>query len=131
MQAEGVWMSHLLIAIGQQAFSFEPVFHWHDEWLPLHERMPAAATLAKIPRPVSRPGATALVAQMRAELVELFAQLGAASNQLGKTYPYHRALHPQTAALVSVLKHHFDPQGLLNPDALELPAATAPSRKAQ
>ncbi len=36
MKQHGVWMSHLLIAIGSQAFSFEPVFHWFDEWLPMH-----------------------------------------------------------------------------------------------
>lgn len=125
MQAEGVWMSHLLIAIGQQAFSFEPVFHWYDEWLPVHERTPSAATLAKIARPVARPAATALVAEMRGKLVELFAQLGAASNQLGKTYPYHRSLRPETASLVAAIKHTVDPQGLLNPGALALPASGA------
>lgn len=120
MQAEGVWMSHLLIAIGQQAFSFEPVFHWHDEWLPLHEHMPRATTLAKLERPQPKASATALVAEMRADLVELFAQLGAASNQLGKTYPYQRVLHAETAALVGGIKATLDPHGLLNPGALDL-----------
>lgn len=119
MRAEGVWMSHLLIAIGAQAFSFEPVFHWHDEWLPLH-RHHASPALREAVSPPAKPGAAALVHEMRACLVQLFASHGAASNQLGKTYPYLSALRPETAALVQAVKSAVDPSGKLNPGALEL-----------
>jgi FAD/FMN-containing dehydrogenase len=56
---------------------------------------------------------------MRAELVTLFAELGAASNQLGKTYPYRSILRPETAALFDKLKATVDPAGLMNPGALD------------
>lgn len=118
--AEGVWMSHLLIAIGTHAFSFEPVFHWHDDWLPLHERVLSETARSRLPRPAANPRATALVHEARAKLVECFAELGAASNQLGKTYPYLSRLRPETAALVKDLKRAVDPAGRLNPGALEM-----------
>ena len=119
MQAEGVWMSHLLIAISNHAFSFEPVFHWHDEWLPVHQRFASESIKQKLGTPPAKPAARELVAQMRAELVTLFAELGAASNQLGKTYPYRSILRPETAALFDKLKATVDPAGLMNPGALD------------
>lgn len=121
MRAEGVWMSHLLIAIGTHAFSFEPVFHWHDEWLPLHEAHASAALKARGIRPEPRPSAAALVHELRAALVTLFAEHGAASNQLGKTYPYLSVLHPSTAQVMRGIKQVLDPKGRINPGALELP----------
>lgn len=118
MQEQGVWMSHLLIAIDTHAFSFEPVFHWFDEWLPLHGHLPAPATLARLRRPEPQPGATALVHELRGELVKLFARHGAASNQLGKTYPYLSVLRPEPAALLGAVKAAVDPTGLVNPGGL-------------
>ena len=112
-------MSHLLIAISNHAFSFEPVFHWHDEWLPVHQRYASDSIKQKLGSPPARPGARELVAQMRAELVTLFAELGAASNQLGKTYPYRSVLRPETAALFAKLKSAVDPAGIMNPGALD------------
>jgi FAD/FMN-containing dehydrogenase len=120
MAARKVWMSHLLIAIGSTAFSFEPVFHWHDEWLPLHETMPSAATLAKFKRPAADPAARELVARLRERLIEVFSELGAASNQIGKTYPYLQNLEPETAALLRALKSAVDPGGAMNPGGLGL-----------
>ncbi len=118
--AEGVWMSHLLIAIGTHAFSFEPVFHWRDEWLPLHEHVLSDGAKAKLARPPSNPRATALVHEVRGKLVARFAELGAASNQLGKTYPYLSVLRPETAGLVKDLKRAVDPARQINPGALEI-----------
>ncbi len=118
MKQHGVWMSHLLIAINNHAFSFEPVFHWFDEWLPIHERMPDPAVLAKFDRPAPNPAARELVARLRAELVQVFASLGAASNQIGKTYPYRDCLDPATDRVLAALKAAVDPQQRLNPGAL-------------
>ncbi len=120
MRLKGVWMSHLLIAIGQTAFSFEPVFHWFDEWLPIHERLPAPDVLARFERPAANPEARELVARLRATLVTLFAELGAASNQIGKTYPYLQAMEPRTARLLEDLKNVVDPGRALNPGGLGL-----------
>lgn len=119
MQTEGVWMSHLLIAISNHAFSFEPVFHWHDEWLPVHQRFANASLQQRLGAPPAKPAARELVAEMRAELITLFTESGAASNQLGKTYPYRSVLRPETAALFDKLKAAVDPRGVMNPGALD------------
>lgn len=118
MKENGVWMSHLLIAIGTNAFSFEPVFHWHDRWLPMHEKMPSAEILSKLKRPTANPGACALVAELREVLIAEFVRLGAASNQIGKTYPYLPVLRDEPAQLLRELKRSVDPRGLINPGAL-------------
>jgi len=119
MCEHGVWMTHLLIAIGTNAFSFEPVFRWHDEWLPLHDRVLSADAKARHASTAkANPAARALVAEMRQRLVDLFAELGAASNQLGKTYPYVQVMRPDTASFVNEIKRVVDPAGRMNPGAL-------------
>lgn len=118
MRDHGVWMSHLLIAINNHAFSFEPVFHWFDEWLPIHEQMPSPEVLAKFDRPAPNPAARELVALLRSVLVKVFADLGAASNQIGKTYLYRESLDPATDRILAALKGVVDPQTRLNPGAL-------------
>lgn len=122
MQQHGVWMSHLLIATGTHAFSFEPVFRWRDEWLPLHQEVLSEGAKRRLPAPTAQPAAAALVAEMRQRLVDLFAELGAASNQLGKTYPYFHSLRPETAQLVQQIKQVVDPKGVLNPGGLGIPS---------
>jgi FAD/FMN-containing dehydrogenase len=120
MARRKVWMSHLLIAIGSTAFSFEPVSHWFDEWLPMHERTVDPGVLARFERPAANPAARALVEELRTRLVGVFADFGAASNQIGKTYRYLESLDPGTARLVTQLKAAVDPGGALNPGGLGL-----------
>jgi FAD/FMN-containing dehydrogenase len=121
MRETQVTLSRLLIAISTHAFSFEPVLHWFDEWLPIHRRAPEAAHLAKLREPPPDPAARALVAQIRTQLVEMFAAHGAASNQIGRAYPYLASLRPETRRAVVALKRVLDPQGLMNPGVLGLP----------
>lgn len=121
MSAMKVAYSRLCIAISTHAFSFEPVLRWNDEWLPVHRRAPEPEHLAKLTEPEPNPEARALVHTIRAEIVALFAEYGAASNQIGKTYAYFESMKPETAALVVDLKKSLDPDGLMNPGALGLP----------
>ncbi len=116
----GVWMSHLLIAVGQQAFSFEPVFHWFDAWLPMHERMPRPDLLASLQRPAENLAARAVVARARERMLQVFVELGAASNQIGRTYPYQDALLPPQQQMLRQLKSLVDPGGRMNPGVLGL-----------
>lgn len=120
MQAAGVTLTRLMIGIDTHAFSFEPVFHWFDTWLPVHERTPDPNHLKKLTNPEPNPQATELVEKLRQKIVELFADYGAASNQIGKTYRYLESMHPDTARLLKALKNELDPQGLVNPGALGL-----------
>lgn len=121
MRTHNVACTQLYIGISNHAFSFEPVLRWFDEWLPLHRDTPEPAYLASLTEPAANPAARELVDQIRQEIVDLFADFGAASNQLGKTYHYFSSLEPATAALVGGLKKQLDPDGIMNPGALEFP----------
>jgi len=118
MAQHGIWVSRLFIAIDSYAFSYEPVLHWDDEWLPVHRRTPEPGHLAKLKEPAANPAARALVHEIRLKFAELFAAHGASSNQIGKTYPYLDALKPETRALVTGIKGLLDPQRQLNPGVL-------------
>lgn len=118
MQAAGVRTSTLFVAMDTHAFSFEPVFHWADRWLPLHRKIPDPAHLAKLAEPQPNPAGTALVAELREQTLNLFSDLGAASNQIGRTYPYYDTLAPESRALLDAVKAELDPGGLMNPGVL-------------
>ncbi len=120
MDAANVSVTRLFIAISNHVFSFEPVLRWFDEWLPLHKHVPEKGHLEKFTEPQPDMTARELVATIRAEIVELFTEYGAASNQIGRTYHYYTALNPETAELLMTLKRSLDPRGLMNPGVLEL-----------
>jgi len=120
MARHGVTVTRLCSALGSLAFSFECVFHWPDAWLPLHREAPDPAWLAGLTEPPANPAARELVAALRAATVAFFRDIGAASNQIGRTYPYVDALAPATATLLRQLKTQLDPKGLMNPGVLGL-----------
>jgi len=118
MREHGVWMSRLMIGISSHAFSYEPVFHWNDAWQPLHRStLPSGSGLAE---PRANPAARELVHRVRGELVALFRRHRAASNQIGRTYPYLDAAEPETRRLIEMIKAGVDPRGTMNPGVLGL-----------
>jgi len=121
MEALNVTVSTLFIAMDTHAFSFEPVFHWPDRWLPMHRRVADAAHLSKLTEAPDNPAAAELVAELRRDTLELFGDLGAASNQIGRTYAYRANLEPATRGLLDALKQELDPTGLMNPGVLGYP----------
>lgn len=118
MAAHRVTFSQLFVAISNHAFSYEPVMRWYDEWLPLHRTIPEPGHLKKLTEPEANPEGRALVETIRQEIVDLFQQEGAASTQIGRTYPYFQSLKPEAASLIKALKTELDPKGLMNPGAL-------------
>jgi len=118
METLGVTVSTLFIAMDTHAFSFEPVFHWRDRWLPMHREVPDPAYLKTLTEAPDNPEAAKLVAELREQSLQLFGELGAASNQIGRTYPYRDNLEPTTRALLDALKAELDPAGLMNPGVL-------------
>ncbi len=120
MEAAGVWMTRLMIAVSNHAFSYEPVFHWRDEWLPIHEETALEATRTAYPQPAANVPARELVAALRGEMIALFARHHAASNQIGRTYPYLDAALPDTRRLIETIKAGLDPRGVMNPGVLGL-----------
>jgi len=122
MAKHGVTITRLGSALSNHCFSFEPVFHWQDSWLPIHRAVSDPAHLRGLNEPAPNPEARRLVDELRAQTVNLFRELGAASNQIGRAYPYLSALTSKPAALLLSLKRHLDPDGLLNPGVLEFPS---------
>jgi FAD/FMN-containing dehydrogenase len=122
LDAKGVVVSRLLTVIGNHVFSYEPVFNWHDSWLPMHHASISTAMKSNVAEPVGNAEARDLVMKVRGEIVELFASFGAQSNQIGRTYHYADILRPQSLALLEGIKATVDPQGRVNPGALGLGA---------
>lgn len=119
MTSAGVSVSRLLAVLSNHSFSYEPVLHWKDSWLPMHGEAPQAAS-GQLTEPADNPTARALAHQIREELVTVFYEMGAASNQIGRTYPYLSALEPGAAELITQVKRVLDPNGRMNPGVLEL-----------
>ncbi|MBM3505506.1 MAG: FAD-binding oxidoreductase [Alphaproteobacteria bacterium] len=120
MDQHGISVTRLMIAIDTYSYSFEPVLHWYDSWLPVHKRTPEPGYLAKLKEPKPNPAAAALVEEIRLKVAALFADHGGASNQIGKTYPYLQNLDPTTAKLLKAVKAFADPGGQFNPGVLGL-----------
>lgn len=118
MKALNITVSRLFIAIDSYAFSYEPVLHWDDSWLPVHRRTPEPGHLMQFKEPPDSPESRALVEEIRIAFTKLFAEHGASSNQIGKTYPYLDSLKPETAKFVRGLKNLLDPGNQLNPGVL-------------
>ncbi len=114
----GVTITRLASALGNHCFSFEPVFHWQDAWTPLQRAAADPAHLAQFSEPAPNPAARELVDRLRLETVALFRRLGAASNQIGRTYPFRAALSQAPEALLARIKAEVDPHGLMNPGVL-------------
>ncbi|MGQ5701937.1 FAD-binding oxidoreductase [Sandaracinobacteroides sp. A072] len=121
MAEKGVRYTRLASALWNHCYSFEPVFHWHDAWLPLHRQAPDPSHLARQAEPKANPEARALVDRLRLATVELFRDIGAVSNQIGRVYPYLSALEDGPRDLLLTLKHTLDPDKRMNPGVLEFP----------
>lgn len=119
MAEHGVTCTRLVSAVFNHCFSFELVFHWHDEWLPIHRAAAEPDYLQKIVEPAPNHEARALVDELRQATVQLFTEFGAASNQIGRTYPYLSVMRPGPVALLKTIKQHLDPNNLMNPGVLE------------
>ncbi|MGE8279493.1 MAG: FAD-binding oxidoreductase [Stenotrophomonas sp.] len=114
----GVRVTYLCSALCNYSFSFEAVFHWQDSWQPLHEAKVTPAVLASFNRNPDNPEARALVARLREQTCVLFTQMGGASNQIGRTYPFMSVLDEAPAALLRNLKRQIDPANRMNPGVL-------------
>lgn len=116
----GIVVSRLLTVICNHAFSYEPVFNWRDSWLPMHRATLSDDALKRMDEPEPNPAAREVVMKVREEIVQVFAEFGAASNQIGRTYPYASILRKESRDLLEAIKEAVDPQRLINPGAIGL-----------
>ena len=84
----------------------------------MHRHVPESDFLAGLEEPAPNHEGRALVDEIRSKIVDVFAEFGAASNQIGKTYPMLASLSPDSRSVLRALKKELDPEGLINPGAL-------------
>ncbi len=58
--------------------------------------------------------------ELRGEIQKIFASVGAIHMQVGKSYAYMEGRQGEAARAIRELKKQFDPQGIMNPGALQL-----------
>lgn len=119
MQDHGIKTGFLLSTISQQATLIEPVFFWPDSHTAYHKRMVEAGYLEKIGEPADNPGARAVVDELKHAVADTLRALGATHFQLGKFYAYRQGRDPASLALFDAIKHHLDPDHLMNPGVLK------------
>ncbi len=115
-----IGVGHLLTTVGAGCTVLEPVFFWPDALDTIHRESVEPGLLRRIRGFPENPAARAAVAATRAALIALFAELGAAHLQLGKSYPYRDGLRDTAWHLIKALKQELDPKRRLNPGALGL-----------
>lgn len=120
MADSGVEWGYMLVCASHTVFLFEPVLLWPDKWLPLHRHVAEEAHLSRLTEPEENRRARDKADFIATELIDLFADWGAAHTQIGRTYPYAKSMNPETLAFVKQLKHTVDPRGLMNPGSLGL-----------
>ena len=120
MDAHGVYTGAMFMAVGSSAFVYEPAFYWPETRDIVHDRMVPANHLTTVDSHPAAPEATALVARLKHDVIELMHAHGAAHLQIGKTYPYLTGRNPAAVALLRAIKAELDPHDILNPGALGL-----------
>ncbi len=115
-----IGVGHLLATVHTNSTVLEPVFFWPDSLEEIHRRTVEPQHLRRVGGFSENLAARAAVQEIRAALIHLFADLGAAHLQLGKSYLYREGLRAANRKLIQALKRQLDPNGRLNPGALGL-----------
>lgn len=121
MERHGVFMSHMFLTIGANAFIYEPVFYWPDSQHAVHKGLMDEADRGPLPTYPDNPEARAFVDSMKHRLIAIMQANGSAHNQIGKIYPFFSRREAVFQNTLLDLKHQLDPKGLFNPGVLELP----------
>jgi FAD/FMN-containing dehydrogenase len=110
--------SHFTMCIGSEFF-YETAFYWRDAITPLHAAIfgdgdVPPAWHEQPPQPATR----ALVADIRRQTQIAYAELGGASWQVARDYPFEEVIKPSTRQFIARLKQTLDPFDIMNPGVL-------------
>ena len=120
LAANGVVTGFLTTTVSSNCFFVEPLFFWPDSLNELHRATVGPAALARQRGFDENPVARSLVAELRAEIVQAYGELGVSHLQLGKDYHYFEKLGSAAADTVAGIKRLLDPGCRINPGALGL-----------
>lgn len=112
----------LVTTLSTTGFLIEPVFLWPEALFALHEASVEPGWLERLPRHPANPQVTAIVAEARAAVVEVFGRFGGVHFQIGRAYPFAQTRAAPARALLDTLKAQLDPANIINPGVLGLEA---------
>lgn len=119
MEAHGI-STGFSTSIAGTDMIFEPQFFWPDELTEFHIRHVSPSALKSYKDNGPGPAARAVVERMMHDLTDIYRELGAVHQQIGKFYNYGDAIDADTFALLREIKRAVDPQDIVNPGALGL-----------
>jgi FAD/FMN-containing dehydrogenase len=120
MQRLGIWSGGMFMTMGTSAFLYELAFYWPGAQTSYHRHTLPRAYLDALPQRPDDAETDAFIDTLKRDLVALYAAHRAIHFQLGKAYPFGSVLAAESLELVRAIKRAVDPQGLMNPGALEL-----------
>lgn len=120
-EREGVYTGYLFTSVSTNAITIEPVFYWPHGYRPIHQVAAEPAHMARLPKLPRNAAATALVADAKRRVVEVFGRFDAGHFQIGRTYPYRESRDDASRVLLDAVKAVVDPKGQLNPGGLGFP----------
>lgn len=120
MRRHKVEKGGMFLAVNTHGFLYEPVFYWEDDRTVFHKRYLPPEYLRMLPEYPANPDGRALVRELRGEIQKIFASVGAIHMQAGKSYAYMTGRQPEAAHALREIKKQLDPQGIMNPGALQL-----------
>jgi hypothetical protein len=115
-----VGVGFMYLTVGASASLIEPVFFWPDALKELHLRSVEKQHLSNIKGFEENLEAREFISGLRGELIRLFKDHAVVHLQIGKTYLYKDGLEENSLNLITSIKKHMDPQGLINPGSLGL-----------
>ena len=118
---EGIYTGYLFTSVSTNAVTIEPVFYWPHGYRPIHAVAAEKSHMARIPQLAENAAATAVVAEARRRVVEVFETFGAGHFQIGRAYPYRASRDTASRALLDAIKAVADPAGRINPGGLGFP----------
>lgn len=120
MTEHRISVGYLFATSSTNTFILEPVFYWEDAINEIHRHSVDPAHLARLKGFSENLEARAAMGKIRRELAELFCQLGAVHQQIGKDYLYREGLQPEAWKLIQAIKNTVDPDCKINPKSLGL-----------